>query len=621
MERFRSFVKSAFSYPGRLFSTHPVTTVSIVAATVLFAVYTYIEIGIYGFSDKANGIPLDVLLHVSIAVAVFAVLSLAIESIRAKWRRPVKYTVFALAGLLSLFLSFLLSDLAGESHLRFWEWLGSIRAGLGTATIIMYILGLVIIAVCLAVYFSYSHDIHQPFNDHMMNSQASIFFASIIYGVIQLGVIFLTLIVTLLLYDDAFEYITPVLILINGLFYVPAMICALIHENEKANKFFEVLVRYVSLIISMLAYLIIYIYIFKLIITRSVPSNSVFAILSALFVISMFISYLCTTFENRGLLQKFAFYSPLIFAPFIIMQCYTMIARIGQYGLTPMRYFGIAFIIFEIVYIVYYTVEYKKIGEIAGRNLLLVICAFALLTVFVPGVNARSFSTAMAKRALSNYLDKASASAAISDREYTRANAAMGFLRDDDFGKERLEKYFPGLDEDTVEALKSGARTAYSHLYPEGSVNGSEEDGPVNCWFNADIVELSSSGEIDISGYDKMMYVNVRGPENGDGSDDTPPVDTTSLQVYAYDCNYEISANAQPVMTVDLSDFCTRFMELTHDNNDGILDYDSFRRDVIAISVIDINENARLYIINADISQNAGGKPVRVDLCGYLFVK
>ncbi len=620
MERLRTFIKSAFSYPRKLYASHPVTTVSIICATILYAINSFLTLAVNDIEKKLGKAPMDIFLHICVAVTFFAVFALCIESIRANLKKSAQYALYAFFGILSLFASFILSDLAQDSHVKFWEWLGDIREGLGTGTVMFYIGGLLLITFLLAVYFSYSHDIHQEFNDHVMNCQSSVFFSAIIYGVIQLGVLLLTLIVMVLLYDDAFDLFIPVIILINGLFYVPAVICALIKENDTAVKFYQVLVGYVMLTISMLAYVIIYIYIFKLIVTRSVPSNSVFAILTALFVISMFISYSCTTFENKGFLQKFAYNSPLIFAPFILMQCYTVIVRIGQYGLTPKRYFGIAFIIFEIVYIVYYTVELKRDKEIVGRNLILVICAFVFITVFIPGINSRALSTILAKHQLASYLDKAT-SGNVSDREYMRANAAYGFLSDDDFGKDRLEKYFPDLDKDTKDNLREKALAASKALATSYRDPGDTEPLSQNGWFSADLVELTSSGSLDINGYSELMYVNIK-PAGADTDDDLSVVDVSDLSVYKYDNGLSINESSQPpVMTVDLSGYISRFIELSSEYDASIIDYDKYRKEMISIRVVDINENARLYIINADISRNEKSEPIRVDLNGYLLIK
>ena len=621
MERFRSFIKGAFSYPRLLRTTHPVTAISVIAASVLYAVYTFIEISLHYNVRDAYEMPLDIFSHICLAILFFAVFALCLESIRPRWSTLVKSCIFAFFGILSALMSFIISDYIEKGHSRYKNMLVSLRNSLGTGTVALYIGGLMALALLLALYFSYSHDIHQRFNDHIMNAHAKMFFTSIIYGVIQMGVLFLTLIVTLLLYEDAFEYIIPILILINGLFFAPAVICAAIRENERANMFMQVLVRYVMLTIVFLAYGIIYIYILKLIITGSVPSNSVYAILTALFIISMFITYMCTIFENRGFLQKFAFNAPLIFAPFILMQCYTVFVRIGQYGLTPKRYFGIAFILFEIVYIVYYTVSLKREKEVAGRSLLLIMCIFIVISIFMPGISARSLSTALAKKTLRSYIEKTTTSASITDREYVRANAAYGFLKDKDFGEGRIEKYFSQLDENMIATLKENARNASKKIAETAREESASDNGyPKDGYYSNDLVRLFDVDRIDISDYKTLMFVDISSPEDYNAKN-TAPIDTSALAVRAYDKDFEVRANSETVATVDLTDYCRKFNQYMSERDDGIIDYDECDSKVAALGIFNINENARLYITSADISRNLKNETLRLNIQGYLFIK
>ena len=620
MERFRSFIKGAFSYPRLLLTTHPITAVSVISASVLYAIYSFIEISLHYNTRDRYEIPLDIFCHICLAILFFAVFALCLESIRPGWSITVKACVFGFFALLSVLMSFIVSDYIEKGHARYKNLLLALRDSLGFGTVALYIGGLMVLSLLLALYFSYSHDIHQRFNDHVMNAHAKMFFTSIIYGVIQLGVLFLTLIVTLLLYDDAFEYIIPVLILINGLFFAPAIICAAIRENEKANMFMQVLVRYVMLTIVLLAYGIIYIYILKLIITKSVPSNSVYAILTALFIVSMIITYMCTVFECKGFLQKFAFNAPLIFAPFILMQCYTVFVRIGQYGLTPKRYFGIAFILFETVYIVYYTISLKREKEVAGRNLLLIMCFFIVIAIFMPGISGRSLSTTLAKKTLRSYLEKTYAGASVTDEDCVRANAAYGFLNDKDFGEARIEKYFASLDEDTIETLKEKARIASKNLSETARKENIEAEMhyPKDGYYSSEFVTLFDNDRIDISDYKTLMFVEISAPEKYDGKD-PQPISTSALDVRPYDRDYEIKASAPTVMTVDLSGYCNKFNSYMSDRDDGILYYDECDKKIAAMSIININENARLYITHADISRNLSNETVRVDIQGYLF--
>ena len=620
MERLTSFCKKAFSYPAQLRMTHPITAISVVATTVLSAIYALIE----AFRDfSSDGVALDNYFHICLAFFFFGIFAFCLESIRPKWSTAVKITVFALFGLLSLFLSFINSSSGLAPSSRNVSIMASIRSYLGETTVAMYTFTLLAIAFLLAVYFAYSHDIDCRFNEHVFNANAKVFFSSIIYGVIQAGVLFLTIIVVLLLYDDAFKFLPAILIVINGLFLAPAILCALARKNETANMFFTVIIRYVMLIITMIAFAIIYIYMIKLITTGSVPSNSVFEILTALFFVSMFISYECTVFEEKGFLQKFAYNTPLIFAPFILMQCYTVFVRISQYGLTPKRYFGLAIIAFEITYILHYVIVRRKEHEIPGRNLLLIACSFLIITVFVPGLNARGLSNVLCRYTLSSFLAKIDASANISDEEFMRANAAYGYLNDKSFGEGRLRKYFPDLDADSVYSLRENAKQAAANVSQKDRdpENDTYAHAAEYGWYNADLTALSASA-IDISGMDKMTFVRISDKDGNNSDIDKPIIDTKKLYMFASDgSGNETAVTVAGLDTLDLSDFCHRFNELCEQYDANMIEHDEYNDECRRISIVEINENARLYITSADISRKSLDECYSVSIEGFILYK
>ena len=617
MERLTKFLKNAFSYPQLLYATHPVTTVSMLAATVLFAVYTTVEAA-RGFGS--SGFYMDLFWALCVSVVFFAVFSLCIESIRARMKQPVKIAVYVLFGLFSLFWGFVISDVSSGSHRALFNFLANCRDCMGSTSIFIYVFSLIALSILLAMYFSYSHDVGQKFNTHILNIYSKVFFTSIIYGVIQLGVIFLVLIFSLLLYDDAFRYLPTILILINGLFYIPAMVYAATHENEDANTFMQVIVRYVSLVITLMAFVIIYVYMIKLVVTTSVPSNSVYAILTALFIVSMFISYMSTSFEEDGPLQKYAYNCPLIFAPFILMQCYTVFVRIGQYGLTPKRYFGIAFILFEIVYIVYYTVIRKREKEIAGRNILLIMCMFLIVCVFVPGISAKSLSDLLAKHTISSYMEKVENGIGLSDEALLRADAAYDFLSDRGFGSGRATSAFPDLNSEKVKDLRSQAKFAKGRIRDkEHDIDYSETDSKYG-YFATDLSAFSDGGYLEIGSYDRLVHVNISDGKNynGDGNEVS---DASKLKVYIYDDNREIQAEVAECPTVDLTDYCKEFIKNCEDEDSDIITPETFSSRCKDLSDIDINDNVRLLITNADIARNSSDEPVYVSLEGYMLIR
>ena len=625
MDKIKNILKKAFSYPKLLMATHPVTAVSIMTTTGLFALYTFID-ALHDYrSDGASALMtfLSILLQTALSVLFFAIFSLCLESIRPNWSMKVKSIIFALFGVISLFFGFIYVDgRQGRSSniiYKFFNFMENLYYKIGGVSIAITLGGLIVTALLLAIYFSYGHDVHERFNDHVINAYSSIFFTSIIYGVIQLGVLLLTLIVEVLLFDDAINYLPTILVLINGIFYAPAVIVALIKQNEKANVFIQVLTRYVCLIISLIAYAIIYIYIIKLVVTRSVPSNSVYGILTALFVISIAIAYMCTTFENTGFLQKFAYNSPLIFTPFIIMQCYTIIVRIRQYGITPMRYFGVAFILFEAVYIAYYTYTRIHEKEVPGQNLLLIILAFIVITMLIPGVNAEGLSTALTRHTLASYIKKAGAGSDISDKEYIHANSAYSFLQNSDYGKDRIAKYFPDLDEEMVSTLHEEAASASKRERGLGSDSDYPSSSTIYCGFSTSLEDIEKSSDgIDISGYNRMISVRITADGNTDRGD-ADPVDCTKLNM-----KYSMDYNTQPVEgyeVVDLDDFCRKVAEYGMQHNNDTITWGEFQNRVASMARIDIDENARIYLVNADINLNKDYKPCYVDLNGYLLLR
>ncbi|MBO4903883.1 MAG: DUF4153 domain-containing protein [Lachnospiraceae bacterium] len=596
MEKFKFIIKKAFSYPAMLRSTHPVTAVSIMTATILIAFYSLIE-SINGFDISDNDM-INIILYLGESVAFFSTFALCLESIRPKWSTAVRSAIYALFGILSLIMGFIGKFDRSHTDNPFLVVLRRIEDLLGQYTVTAFTVGLVAVALILALYFSYSHDIDQRFNDHVLNASSSLFFTSIIYGVIQIGVLFLTAIVSALLYDGAFEYLLPIIVLINGLFYVPAAIIAMIRSNERANMFIQVLVRYILLILVSIAYIIIYIYMLKLVFTLSVPSNSVYAILTSLFVISMLVAYMCTSFEQDGFLQKIAYNMPLIFSPFILMQCYTVIVRIGQYGVTPKRYFGIVFIVFEAVYIILYTLSLKKDHEIAGRNLLLVICGFVIFAVFLPGINARALSATLAKHTVSSYIAKTNNGDALSDSEYMRTNAAYDFLNNSYFRNSRTAGYLADMTDDMVSELRNKAGEAAANEREKTK----EPTEPSNIWFSCSLEEVMGSGYVDISMYKGMQHVSIGDTSLGDDGH----ADLTNMMVLD--------------QTVDLSGYCSSMIEPFMQYENDIISWDDYIKAATPLGCIDINENARLYITDADITLE-NSVPVNASIEGYVFTR
>ena len=128
-------------------------------------------------------------------------------------------------------------------------------------------------------------------------------------------------------------------------------------------------------------------YIIKIIFLRDIPSNLIFRILSALFIIGLPVWTMILSFKENTTLDKINRKLPLLFIPFIILQIYSIGTRILSNGITELRYLCLMLIIFEIVYIIIYLTKKEKVSRI-----LLVFLALTVISTIAPYINMFTIS-------------------------------------------------------------------------------------------------------------------------------------------------------------------------------------------------------------------------------------
>jgi hypothetical protein len=108
---------------------------------------------------------------------------------------------------------------------------------------------------------------------------------------------------------------------------------------------------------------------------------------------------------------------PYIYAPFILLEIYSMGSRIAQYGFTIERYAAVMFIIFQIIYVVW-NVVWNVICERVGKKglkdavsnksgLVIAVIILLFIALIVPGVNAEYVSFASQKSRFDKSYQKA----------------------------------------------------------------------------------------------------------------------------------------------------------------------------------------------------------------------
>ncbi len=283
----------------------------------------------------------------------------------------------------------------------------------------------------------------------------------ITWGILALGFLALAAIFEALIEPVIGLFAIPQMLII-GLYVAPYLMSNVAFAKEDIGKFFEALIKYALLIITIIGAGIIYLYIIKTIIT-GIPSNEIFAICSTLFFVAIPVGFSCTAFAKDSFLQKIAYILPYIYAPFIILQGYSVFCRIAEYGLTPSRYMGIVLIVLEILYIVIYAVAKEYIDK-----LILVMMAVTAIVTLVPGINVNAASKLSQKRILSEFIKSGEADLS---QNAKKIGGAYDYLLKE-FGSEYIDSF---MTKDQQEMVSSAKEEERNSLYVTYMLDTTEE--------------------------------------------------------------------------------------------------------------------------------------------------
>lgn len=217
----------------------------------------------------------------------------------------------------------------------------------------------------------------ENFQSYIINISSSLFYYTILIIVLNLGILFITFIFSTLLLDEYSIKTLLVLLTISfGIIYTPLTIVAMLGKKDNVDKFIEILIKYIILPISIIASLIIYLYIFKLIINQTLPKNLLFPISITVFILGYYIYILLHEYKESHFISKIIKLYKYIFIPFIFIEILSLSIRISEYGLTQSRYLGIILIIAQIIFIILVILN-KHIDKIIFIIALILIITFS----------------------------------------------------------------------------------------------------------------------------------------------------------------------------------------------------------------------------------------------------
>jgi hypothetical protein len=327
---------------------------------------------------------------------------------------------------------------------------------------------------------------------------------------------------------------------------------------------------------------------------------------------------------NTTIWDKIINNMPYIYAPFILLEIYSMGSRILQYGLTVERYAAVMFIIFQIVYVAWNVmcghivrtdIDKNDVHKNGLKNAILnksglviavIILLFIALVIPVVNVEYACFASQRkrfdksykeAQKVLEGYQDYAEISQELTDDEVAALKQFIGsydYLDSDARGRRYVKA---NVKKSQISSDISLANEILRNLNEENSYGYDES------WDYLRFNRYNELKSIDISGGYNTAYVISLSD-----SDERDRAYYEEYEISGNDDNYAYSA------TVDLTPLIDA-LELEYDG-----EYSGLPTDEPYEIIIDLN--TKLVITGFTISKLSGGNTYKwLDMSGYLLVR
>lgn len=397
----------------------------------------------------------------------------------------------------------------------------------------------------------------------------NLFGTGVIYGILVVGfILIMTIAISLLTPGKDYEPVMRAQIAIFGLFLVPATLLSITNTEGESSKFIEAVISFVLLPLTALATIIIYIYMLKILALRQIPQNSIYRIIAGLFVVAFPVWVMTYEYKQKNkFVEVFSKIMPIAFIPLIGLQVYSIGARIGENGITPVRYMGVMFIIFEIVAIALSIVNKRKYLN----NAMLVAAGLLAITTILPVVNMEEISNYNQVSRLKNAWREGESFTSLSNEEKATASSAYRYL----LRQENSEKYLPKyLDkEELTEKL-------IEHYSPYGDEDETYDEKRTT--YKRVNYQYPDDGVITVEGYNCIK----------------------KFKVYEYDVNEKQLENISidDTFSINLKYYVLGLIEANKNGDESAKEY------IVNYRVHKVDDSRNIYITDVNLSYNVDSK-------------
>lgn len=452
-----------------------------------------------------------------------------------------------------------------------------------------YVIFYVLISLLLSVYFFYKSS-REKFETYIAKAFCSMVKAQVVYMILAIGFLILIGIVDSLLFDSYEIYlIERVELMLVGLVEFPCLLAGFSKTSEELDKFCKALFSYVFMALLGIAYVIIYAYIIKIVVTWTFPSNEVFSILTGLFVCSVPTWFLALG-SNKESMEKTVNIMHYAFIPFIVLQIMCLSMRVSEYGFTSSRYFGMALIVFEITYIIFHAISSIKKWD-KNYYIIFIGVIVAFLVFIMPFVNVDSVIFMSQKARIEQYFKLGDAAG---DEDVESAQSAY-----------RLLKRSGGL---------SAKRYLEKTLTQEQKKELSDGDDDLHETDYYSVSAFNNYVSYDVSAYETLYFVDE---DLGDRY--YTDLDLSKVPIYAYDFGND--ADEEILGYVDLNSIVKEVCELQKTaDKDNNMEYQDQLGNVID-TYIPLSDGGVLKITNLVVrGDHLAENPIEsISIEGYVF--
>lgn len=368
---------------------------------------------------------------------------------------------------------------------------------------IAYNLGITLIIILLGIII-YNSTKNRDIREYSSNVFRDLFYTTISYILIAVGLTIIVVLSILLIFTKFnFNLLYRIILMPLGLYYIPSLIQILKGENDDDDKFIKKLVLYILNPIILIALIIIYLYSLKIIITKSIPENLITRVLIIIYIFTIQEYILSFKYKDEKI-SKIGLILPYIYAPLIILETYSLMIRISAFGLTPMRYLSLLFIIFEIIslFLIVYK-EGKKLNYIVP--IIMIISALYL----VSPLNYINISLWSQEKILDKFIHSNIPINDYNSKDLNKIKGAYFYLNDEPLAK----KYLTNSKNSKLDELKN----------TDSYIDDVDEFDKVMLIYNANMRML------DVAKYKYISYFESEGRNKISVNDENRTFDLTDL--------------------------------------------------------------------------------------------